>query len=56
VIADHDWLHEVVQAGARAGHAGFTDYRSAARDRAARTRSWYLRTTTQLRASITPQP
>ena len=56
VIANHDWLYEVVQAGARAGHAGFSDYWSAARDRAARTRSWYLRATTQLRASITPQP
>ena len=56
VIANHDWLYEVVQAGARAGHAGFSDYWSAARDRAARTRSWYLRATTKLRASITPQP
>jgi Phosphotransferase enzyme family len=56
VIANHDWLYEVVQAGARAGHAGFTDYWSAARDRAARTRAWYLRATAQLRASITPQP
>jgi Phosphotransferase enzyme family len=56
VIANHDWLYEVVEAAARAGHAGFTDYWSAARARAARTRSWYLRSTSQLRATITPQP
>jgi hypothetical protein len=56
VIANHDWLYEMVQSGARAGHTGFADYWSAAEARATRTRSWYLRTTSQLRATITPQP
>jgi Phosphotransferase enzyme family len=56
VIANHDWLYDVVESGALAGHPGFADYWSAARDRATRTRSWYLRATHQLRATITPSP
>ena len=54
VIANHDWLYEVVQSGVRAGHAGFSDYwLSGAGDRAARTRSWYVRARTLLHTTVT---
>ena len=53
VIANHDWLYEVVRDGAEHGHPGFADYwLSGARDRAARTRGWYERSTAQLRAAL----
>lgn len=55
VIANHDWLYEVVESGVRAGHPAFSDYwLSGARDRAARTRGWYVRSTTQLRSALGP--
>jgi hypothetical protein len=54
VIANHDWLYEVVQSGVRAGHAAFSDYwLGGAAARAARTRSWYVRSTTVLRRAVT---
>ncbi|HST66087.1 MAG TPA: phosphotransferase [Mycobacteriales bacterium] len=54
VIANHDWLYEVVQSGVRAGHAAFSDYwLSGAADRAARTRSWYLRSRGLLHTAVT---
>ena len=53
VIANHDWLYDVVRDGAENGHAGFADYwLSGARDRAARTRSWYARGADRLRAAL----
>jgi hypothetical protein len=53
VIANHDWLYELVQAGVRAGHTAFSDYwLSGARDRAARTRGWYVRSTALLRSVL----
>lgn len=53
VLANHDWLYQVVRAGAENGHAGFADYwLSGARDRAARTRGWYARSTALLRAAL----
>jgi hypothetical protein len=53
VIANHDWLYELVQDGVRAGHAAFSDYwLSGARDRAARTRGWYVRSTSLLRSVL----
>lgn len=53
VIANHDWLYDVVRDGAENGNAGFADYwLSGARDRAARTRGWYARSAAQLRAAL----
>jgi hypothetical protein len=53
VIANHDWLYEVVRRGAENGHAAFAAYwSSGARDRAARTRRWYVRSTAQLRSAL----
>jgi Ser/Thr protein kinase RdoA (MazF antagonist) len=53
VIANHDWLYQVVRDGAENGHAGFADYwLSGARDRAARTRRWYVRSTALLRSVL----
>jgi Phosphotransferase enzyme family len=53
VIANHDWLYAVVQSGVRAGHAAFSDYwLSGAGDRAARTRSWYLRSRALLQTAV----
>jgi hypothetical protein len=53
VIANHDWLYEIVRDAAENGHAGFADYwLSGARDRAARTRGWYERSTTLLRSVV----
>jgi len=55
VIANHDWLYEVVQSSVRAGHPAFSDYwLSGAGDRAARTRRWYLRSTALLRSALDP--
>jgi hypothetical protein len=55
VIANHDWLYEVVRTGVRAGHAAFSDYwLSGGGDRAARTRSWYVRSTALLRGAVDP--
>jgi hypothetical protein len=52
VVANHDWLYDVVRAGAADGHAGFTDHWAAARDRAARTRRWYAEATVLLRSAL----
>jgi hypothetical protein len=52
VIANHDWLYDLVRDEAEAGHPGFADYWAGARDRAARTRSWYVRATDRLRAAL----
>jgi Ser/Thr protein kinase RdoA (MazF antagonist) len=52
VIANHDWLYDLVRDGAATGHPGFTDYWVAARDRATRTRSWYARGADRLRAAL----
>jgi hypothetical protein len=53
VIANHDWLYEVVREGAENGHAAFADYwLSGARERAARTRGWYERSTALLRTVV----
>ncbi len=53
VIANHDWLYGVVRRGAENGHAAFADYwSSGARDRAARTRHWYVRSTALLRSAL----
>jgi hypothetical protein len=43
VLGNHDWCYDVVREGAEAGNEGFTVYWSAAVERAARTRRWYLR-------------
>ena len=56
VIANHDWLYDVVRSGVRAGHPAFSDYwASGAADRAARTRSWYLRSRTLLHHTVNRQ-
>jgi hypothetical protein len=53
VIANHDWLYQVVRDGAENGHEAFADYwLSGARDRAARTRRWYVRSTALLRSVL----
>lgn len=53
VIANHDWLYEVVRHAAEAGHAAFAaHWLSGARERAARTRDWYVRSTAELRAAL----
>ena len=53
VIANHDWLYEVVRSGVRAGHPGFSDYwLSGAADRATRTRSWYVRSRSLLHDAL----
>jgi Phosphotransferase enzyme family len=53
VIANHDWLYEVVESRVRAGHAAFSDYwLSGGSARAARTRSWYVRARTVLQTAV----
>jgi hypothetical protein len=56
VLCNHDRSYDVVRDGARAGHAGFTDYWMDAAERATRTRSWYLRNQNLLRAAVLDEP
>ena len=52
VIYNHDWCYDVVRNGARAGHAGYTDYWTNAAQRASRARIWYLQNQDLLRAAL----
>jgi hypothetical protein len=53
LLPSHDWLYDVVRRGADDGHEGFTDYwQGGARERAERTRRWYVRCAPLLRAAL----
>jgi Phosphotransferase enzyme family len=54
VLDNHDWCYDVVRHGAATGHPGFAEYwTSAAAQRAARTREWYVASADRLRATLT---
>jgi hypothetical protein len=53
VIANHDWLYDIVRRGAENGNPGFVDYwEGNAADRSGRARRWYVRNTQLLRATL----
>jgi len=53
VIANHDWLYDVVRDGVSVGNPGFTAYwRGGAESRAERTRRWYVEHRSTLRAAV----
>lgn len=52
VLDNHDWCYDVVRHGAATGHVAFAQYWSDAADRAERTRAWYVRQSTVLRAAL----
>jgi len=53
VVANHDWLYDLVEREAGRGNPGFGEYwQSGGRDRAARTRAWYVEHVAVLRAAL----
>ena len=53
VIANHDWLYDIVRRGAEDGNPGFVQYwEGSAASRSGRARQWYLRNTQLLRATL----
>ena len=53
VRQNHEWSYDIVGTAAANGHAGFADYwTGGARERAERTRQWYLASADLLRAAL----
>jgi hypothetical protein len=53
VIANHDWLYDIVRRGAEDGNPGFVEYwEGNAADRSARARRWYVRNAQLLQAAL----
>ena len=52
VRRSHDWSYDIIGTAAANGHAAFSEYLSSARERAARTRQFYLDSAEQLRAAL----
>jgi hypothetical protein len=53
VIANHDWLYDIVRRGAENGNPGFAEYwETSAAGRSGRARQWYVRNAQLLRGTL----